>query len=58
MDPENVLRLRAYRQEMEGCLEFDVITPSLIENNILTAEEYDRIKITPGNFQKVKKCHI
>ena len=53
MDSENVLRLQKCREEMVSSLEFDLMSPCLIQYNLLTTSEYDSIKLKPGNPEKV-----
>ena len=54
MDSENVLRLQKCREEMVSSLEFDLMSPCLIQYNLLTTSEYDNIKLKPGNSEKVE----
>ena len=53
MDSENVLRLQKCREELVSSLEFDLMSPCLIQYNLLTTSEYDNIKLKPGNTDKV-----
>merc|ERR1719291_184113 len=53
MDPENVLKLQKCREEMVTSLEFDLMSPCLIQFNILSTEEYDKIKMRMGNSDKI-----
>ena len=53
MDSENVLRLQRCREELVSSLEFDLMSPCLIQYNLLTTSEYDNIKLKPGNTEKV-----
>ena len=53
MDSENVLRLQKCREELVSSLEFDLMSPCLIQYNLLTTSEYDNIKLKPGNSDKV-----
>ena len=45
MDSENVLRLQKCREELVSSLEFDLMSPCLIQYNLLTTSEYDNIKL-------------
>ena len=53
MDSENVLRLQKCREELVSSLEFDLMSPCLIQYNLLTTSEYDNIKLKSGNTDKV-----
>ena len=55
MDPENVLKLQKCREEMVTSLEFDLMSPCLIQFNILSTEEYDKIKMRMGNSDKASR---
>ena len=58
MDSENVLRLQKCREELVSSLEFDLMSPCLIQYNLLTTSEYDNIKLKPGNTDKVGENKI
>ena len=54
LDPENVLKLRKCRRELVSTLEFDLMAPVLIQENILSTSEYEKFKSIPGgNIEKV-----
>ena len=54
LDPENVLRLKKCRRELLSALEYDMMAPVLIQENIITTTEYEKLKTNPGgNIEKV-----
>ena len=53
MDPEFLLKLRKCREDMISNLEFDLMSPCLIQFSIISTSEYDDIKSKSGNSEKV-----
>jgi len=53
MDPENILKLQKCRGELLSSLEFDLMTPSLIQNQLLSDQEYDYLKMKSTNSDKI-----
>ena len=55
LDPENVLKLKKCRRELLSTLDYDLMAPALIQENVLSTGEYQTLKTTPGgNIEKVK----
>ena len=59
LDPENVLKLRKCRRELLSTLDYDLMAPALIQENILSTEEYQTLKTNPGgNLEKVSFINL
>ena len=55
LDPENVLKLKRCRRELLSTLDYDLMAPALIQENILSTGEYQTLKTNPGgNIEKVR----
>ena len=56
LDPENVLKLKKCRRELLSTLDYDLMAPALIQENILSTGEYQTLKTSPGgNIEKVRE---
>ena len=54
LDPENVLKLKRCRRELLSTLDYDLMAPALIQENILSTGEYQTLKTSHGgNIEKV-----
>ena len=55
LDPENVLKLKRCRRELLSTLDYDLMAPALIQENISSTGEYQTLKTNPGgNIEKVR----
>ena len=55
LDPENVLKLKRCRRELLSTLDYDLMAPALIQENIISTGEYQTLKTNPGgNIEKVR----
>ena len=55
METVNKLRIQKCWDEMVSSLDFDIMSPILIQNNIITTKEYELVKNNSNNSEKVFK---
>ena len=53
METMNKLRIQKCWDEMVSSLDFDIMSPILIQNNIITTKEYELLKNNSNNSEKV-----
>ena len=53
METVNKLRIQKCWDEMVSSLDFDIMSPILIQNNIITTKEYELLKNNSNNSEKV-----
>ena len=53
MDPENRVRIEKCWDELLTSLDFDLMSPCLIQYNIINTQEYDSIKDKQNKTEKV-----
>ena len=53
MEVECVLKLTQCREELLASLEFDLISPGLIQHGVITTSEYEKIRDLSSNNEKV-----
>ena len=58
MEAECILKLSQCREELLDSLEFDMISPGLIQHGVITSSEYERFRDLSCNKDKVLKYRI
>lgn len=62
MDPENRMRIEKCWDELVTSLDFDLMSPCLIQYNIINTQEYDSIKVKQNKTEKVNgfkaQCNV
>ena len=53
MEIECILKLTQCREELLDSLEFDMISPGLIQHGVITSTEYEKIRDLSTNKDKV-----
>ena len=53
MEAECVLKLTQCRDELLASLEFDMISPGLIQHGVITSTEYEKFRDLTNNKAKV-----
>jgi len=48
------MKLKQYKQEIVDNLDFDIVSPLLIQNDVITSDEYERLRSLSSNKEKVE----
>ena len=48
-----LMKLKQYKQEIVDNLDFDIVSPLLIQNDVITSDEYERLRSLSSNKEKV-----